>query len=312
MTLENLEYFLVAAEELNFTRAAERLYITQQSLSGHIAKIERYYNCRLFDRHFPMSLTPEGAELYEKGQKILSLANDTKRELQDIKDFRNSNLTIGISRSRSAVYLTSVLARYHKEYPGIRIKIIEGSAPEVEENLRRAKVDFSIGAMPENNYNVQSISFWQERIVATVPFPILDSLPPTSKMAIGGNPQYADWRMLADCPFIALSSNLRSGMPFYKIFQDLELSPKIVLEAQSIDTLLPLCLDGIGVLVCPEIFLYPYKASGQLDERNVLILPHTGEEYTRQVCINYLHDKYLSAAAKEFIRMLQEERYSLL
>ena len=43
MTLENLEYFLVAAEELNFTRAAERLYITQQSLSGHIAKIERYY-----------------------------------------------------------------------------------------------------------------------------------------------------------------------------------------------------------------------------------------------------------------------------
>ncbi len=44
-------------------------------------------------------------------------------------------------------------------------------------------------------------------------------------------------------------------------------------------TLLPLCLDGIGVLVCPEIFLYPYKASGRLDERNVLILPHTGEEY---------------------------------
>lgn len=154
MTLENLEYFLVAAEELNFTRAAERLYITQQSLSGHIAKIERYYNCRLFDRHFPMSLTPEGAELYEKGQKILSLANDTKRELQDIKDFRSSNLTIGISRSRSAVYLTSVLARYHKEYPGIRIKIIEGSAPEVEENLRRAKVDFSIGAISDVEFLV--------------------------------------------------------------------------------------------------------------------------------------------------------------
>ncbi len=72
-------------------------------------------------------------------------------KLQDIKDFRSSNLTIGISRSRKPVYLTSVLARYHKEYPGIRIKIIEGSAPEVEENLRRAKVDFSIGAMPENN-----------------------------------------------------------------------------------------------------------------------------------------------------------------
>lgn len=50
MNLLNLEYFLVAAEELNFTKAAKRLYITQQSLSNHIAKLESYFGADLFDR----------------------------------------------------------------------------------------------------------------------------------------------------------------------------------------------------------------------------------------------------------------------
>ena len=50
MNLLNLRYFLVAAEELNFTRAARRLYISQQSLSGHILKLENYFGVELFDR----------------------------------------------------------------------------------------------------------------------------------------------------------------------------------------------------------------------------------------------------------------------
>ena len=60
MNLLNLEYFLIAAEELNFTRAAKRLHIAQQSLSNHIAKLEDHFGTPLFDRNPPMSLTPAG------------------------------------------------------------------------------------------------------------------------------------------------------------------------------------------------------------------------------------------------------------
>ena len=61
MNLRNLEYFLVAAEELNFTRAADRLFITQQSLSHHIQKLESEFGTPLFERTPPMTLTPAGA-----------------------------------------------------------------------------------------------------------------------------------------------------------------------------------------------------------------------------------------------------------
>ena len=63
MNLRSLEYFLAAAEELNFTRAAERLFITQQALSSHISKLEEYYGVRLFDRGIPMTLTDAGRAL---------------------------------------------------------------------------------------------------------------------------------------------------------------------------------------------------------------------------------------------------------
>ena len=278
MTFENLEYFLVAAEELNFTKAAQKLFITQQSLSSHISKIEEYYGCRLFDRRPPLSLTPEGIELTQRVRELLSLANDTKRELQDMKDFRSSILTIGITRSRSVVYLDPVLVRYHEKYPNIRIKIMEGSAPE---------------------------------IVAAVPDTVLSMLPVSTQEQLILDPAHVDWTLLGECPFIALSPNLRSGAPFYSIFQELNIAPKIVLEAQSIDTLLPLCIDGIGILVCPDIFLYPYKKSGVLELKRIHLLPHSGEQYTNQVCINYLRKKYLSTAAKEFISMLKDESYSL-
>lgn len=311
MTFENLEYFLVAAEELNFTKAAQKLFITQQSLSSHISKIEEYYGCRLFDRRPPLSLTPEGIELTQRVRELLSLSNDTKRELQDMKDFRSSILTIGITRSRSVVYLDPVLVKYHEKYPNIRIKIMEGSAPEIEDALHHAKVDFSIGASTDGSYGTQSTPFWQERIVAVVPDAVLRTLPAAVQKQLCSEPAHVDWTLLGECPFIALSPNLRSGIPFYSIFQELNITPKIILEAQSIDTLLPLCVDGIGILVCPDIFLYPYKKTGMLEQRRIYLLPHNGEQYTNQVCINYLRKKYLSTAAKEFISMLKEEPYSI-
>lgn len=59
----NLEYFLVAAEELNFTKAAKRLYISQQSLSNHISNMEKEFDVILFNRTTPLTLTYAGQAL---------------------------------------------------------------------------------------------------------------------------------------------------------------------------------------------------------------------------------------------------------
>ncbi|NYC53083.1 DNA-binding transcriptional LysR family regulator [Clostridium beijerinckii] len=69
MNFLNLEYFLTAAEELNFTKAAKKLFISQQSLSSHISKLENDLGVELFNRTVPLTLTPAGKSLVKNAVK---------------------------------------------------------------------------------------------------------------------------------------------------------------------------------------------------------------------------------------------------
>ena len=77
----NLEYFLVAAEELNFTKAAKQLYISQQSLSNHISNMEKEFDVILFNRTNPFDpdLCRSGTE--KRARQLLAMKNETYREL---------------------------------------------------------------------------------------------------------------------------------------------------------------------------------------------------------------------------------------
>lgn len=87
------EYFLVAAEELNFTKAAKKLFISQQSLSNHISNMEKEFDVILFNRTTPLTLTYAGQALKAKARQMLELRDETYRELSDIKDFSVGQLT---------------------------------------------------------------------------------------------------------------------------------------------------------------------------------------------------------------------------
>ena len=117
MNLLNLRYFLVAAEELNFTRAARRLYISQQSLSGHILKLENYFGVELFDRSPPMTLTSAGTCLMRYAKRMLDSVDELEKEVQDIKGSHSGELTIGITRARGAVYLPMILPKFNRDFP---------------------------------------------------------------------------------------------------------------------------------------------------------------------------------------------------
>ncbi|MFR8778432.1 MAG: LysR family transcriptional regulator [Enterocloster sp.] len=74
MNFDNYRYFAAAAEELNFTKAARKLFMTQQALSKQIDKMEKEYNTRLFNRETPMSLTPAGECMYRHVCRIWTMS----------------------------------------------------------------------------------------------------------------------------------------------------------------------------------------------------------------------------------------------
>ena len=153
----NLEYFVVAAEELNFTKAAKRLFISQQSLSNHIAHIEKEFGVALFNRTTPLTLTYAGQRLLVRARTLLTYKDETYHELADIKDFTVGQLSIGLSHTRGRVILPHVLPAYRSRFPNIDLNILEGNTSQLETALLHGDVDLVIGMLPFRVENIETV-----------------------------------------------------------------------------------------------------------------------------------------------------------
>lgn len=96
MNFHSLDYFLMLAREKNFTRAAEALHITQQSLSSHIANLERELNCTLVVRRTPLELTYAGRTFLRYAESIGQTRQAMEREFCDISENQKGELRVGI------------------------------------------------------------------------------------------------------------------------------------------------------------------------------------------------------------------------
>ena len=181
MNFLNIEYFLVAAKELNFSKAAEKLYISPQSLSTHIAKLESELGAELFYRDHPMRLTYAGEILVKRGQEILDGKNQMIDELRDISDSKKGKLSIGISHTRGLVFLPLVLPRFHEEYPAVDIRVLEASTSKLDTALANGDIDIMISLMPFSNENVESVELSSEEMFMLVPDKIIDEDFPDNK-----------------------------------------------------------------------------------------------------------------------------------
>jgi DNA-binding transcriptional LysR family regulator len=145
MTLNSFTIFLTVVEEMNFTRAAHRLFITQQSLSGHIRRLEEEYGVTLFERKPVLKLTPEGENMVFYAKQILQAENSMVSRFADITKNSAAYLTIGISYMRSGVFGIGIWRRFHKEYPHIEVRFLEKNTDRLLEALQQGDISMMIG-----------------------------------------------------------------------------------------------------------------------------------------------------------------------
>ena len=299
----NLEYFVVTAEELNFTKAASRLFITQQSLSNHISRLEEYFGIELFDRTPPITLTPAGVCLYEQAQNLLHLRKQVEQQIQDIKDFRSGSLSIGIARERGSIYLPFILPEFHRRFPSVKLQLLEGTTEEIQQALDQGKIDITIGfSLTSNHYCHEVIC--QERMVVIVPNALI---PPGSDLMPKGNKRQLDLRIFEQCPFLAIHHTLWAGRMFVEYCKSIDVHPNVILESRNTITLISLCLAGMGILVCPQTFLLARLAhAGAETWDEVSVFPLEYQPTITEISINYLKNKYMQNSTKEFIAVAKE------
>lgn len=145
-----LTYFLVLAEELNFSKAAKRLFVTQQCLSAYIKDLEKEFDTPLLIRKPTLRLTDAGDLLLQSFRQIQMLHMNLKKEMVDISSGQKRHLTVGMHPTRSEALLPSILKRYWEQYPQVTVDMVDGTTGEFETSLLDGKMDlyFGVNSLP--------------------------------------------------------------------------------------------------------------------------------------------------------------------
>ncbi len=144
MDTNSLLYFAEAAKDLNFTRTAKRLFISQQNLSNHISRLEDYYRVKLFERKPHLALTYSGEVLLAYANNFKMDEDNLKNVLSDIHEKERGTLRIGCSPVRSSIVMPILSEIFNRDYPNVELHLYQQHSNELSEMLLSGTLDFAI------------------------------------------------------------------------------------------------------------------------------------------------------------------------
>lgn len=163
MELRTLHYFTVVARELNFTRAAEKLNMSQPPLSNQIKALEEELGIRLFirgKRH--LELTEEGALLLRRAIQIQELADKTRQEIASLREGMTGTIYLSMVEGRAPFLAAKWIAGFREEFPLVRYNLWNGSSDEALDRLRKGLADLAVIAAPYDTEHLEGFPVGQE------------------------------------------------------------------------------------------------------------------------------------------------------
>ena len=301
MNFTQLRYFLAVAEEQNVTRAAGRLYISQQALSGHIAKLEGELGAQLFNRTPVFSLTYAGQQLQSYASRMVNLEEELRQVFQDINHDQRGALNIGISHTCGRAILPSILPRFCRSHPRIDIAIQEDTSHRMEDALQRGKLNLMIDFAPLRLPGAVCEELLQERLFLVVPKSLMTLYYGACYDAVVSEcSRNLDLTLFEKFPFILLKSGNRVREMLNRYMDKIGFRPGAVLETENTETAFALAAQGMGVAVYPELFRWCIAADTQT-QASVEFFPFRDPDTTATLVVAHMKEHYQSRAAQDFV-----------
>lgn len=289
--LELYRVFKEVAETGNISVAAKNLYISQSAVSQSIKQLETALQARLFSRSpRGVSLTGEGQMLYGYVRSALGLLATGEDKLSQAQQLLLGTLVIGASDTVTSWFLTPYLESFHREYPGIRLKIVSGRSAKVLSLLKSGAVDIAFASSPADK---TSLTTW----------PCFS----THSVFVAGSGYSCDFehvhtmQEIAAFPLILLERKASSRLFLEQCFLEkgITLTPEIELSSRS----LLVSLSRIGLGVAGATLEFVQRA---LDAGEIRMLKTDFEIPARSVDMCTLRDVAPSAAATRFMEIVRE------
>ncbi len=244
--LSELKVFVIATEELSFSRAAERLHLSQSAVSQNIHALEREFGVELFERR------GRSLRLTEGGQALLPMAQEAVNAMQRMSEAMNSlegrvagDLIIGCSTTSGKYLLPSLVADFRREHPLVRVSIKVLARDDVIERLIDERLALGVTSQKVEHRDLEYVPFFEDRVILIV--------PAQHRWAAFGRALPAD---LVDEPIImreeraGTSQVLSEGLAQHNITLDMLNSVMEISNAEAIEMAVE---EGIGIAFVSEL-----------------------------------------------------------
>ncbi len=302
----NKEYILAIYKEGSFSKAAQKLYISQPSLSATVKRLEEKLTLPIFNRSTtPISLTDFGKEYIKYALEFEKREQDFSKFIFDTKGLLSGNVRIGGSSLFSSFMLPEMIFEFKKQYPEILFEISEGNTKDLINKTNDGELDIIIDNTVINDEHILATEYTNECIILAVPIglEINDKLKNYRLTSddIKNNRHFDNKFLVApnkfkDETFILLNTENDTGKRAYKIFKNHKINPKIAFHLDQQVTAFNVSVTGMGISFVSDTLIKNMDTEPPL---YYYIL--NDSEVHRKVYFYTKGDRYLSVACKKFI-----------
>jgi DNA-binding transcriptional LysR family regulator len=296
MNIRQLRYFLAVAQELNFTRAAEKVGIAQPPLSQQILSLEQDLRTQLFIREKRnVRLTPAGEVLVDYAHRVINAAAAAEAAVHMVERGARANLRVGAIYSAVYSFLPAVLRDFSVRVPNAEINLTEMTIAQQIAGLNEGVIEVGLLRGPIHQRDIHTEILYRERLTVAIPASMADEFGESISLA-----------EIVHRPLVAVARGPQRGYSdrVLDVFDSHELEPNIAHEVSDMHTAVCLVAAGLGVSIVPGII--------ELMQTNGVVYRPLKEETvgitfalaTRKDAESPLLDHFIDAARKQAEAML--------
>ena len=309
MDIESLYYFAETARDLHITRTAQRLHLSQQTLSNHIMRLEAYYGTKLFYRYPALQLTSAGKEVLKFARQVYQEERNLKAILVDTLQSDTGEITLSASSPRFNYYLPDVLEKFSALYPNVVIDLVDKTSDDSEMLVQKNQVDFAVTVDTEaQKLRVNIKAEYDDPVYFCVSDRLLrkhygDGMTVLKERAFS---EGADLKDFAELPFLIVSPLGRMGRRIAQCFSEAGYEPNVYLKAGYTTIMAPLCNAGLAGCFTSHMNLarWHYQMN---EDVNIFPLCFRGEPVTLKIYVIYSRQRYLNHHCRYFIDLMEEQ-----
>lgn len=250
MDIRELNYLIAIYEEKSISRAAERLWMAQSSLSQFLKTMEVQIGSQLFFRTSTGVRTTEAGEIMIRfAYGMLSEYHRAQDEIQDLRNLESGRVMLGISTFRGTFLLPPILNAFRMKYPNIHVILTEKNSVELEQLLARGEIDLALVMLPLTKLQTFADYVMQDEIclITSSNHPIHGDTHPFEERIAEGLSHYVDVRDLVKYELILGDADTVLGRESRRIFREHGLAPTVRNETVSAFLAASMAASGLGV-----------------------------------------------------------------